>query len=158
MADSWIVLQAGSVGPKLLAIKFLETFVLQFTLDSNDFETCNPEGNGILINNNMSELDFGSYSWWVTFYLDFYSIILCAFVILVFSHYTSDSALTVAMIRQGRLFNVSWIMDGHPVLDPPALISDANRYLGFLLDMLMSASNFPGSLTITGVNRWAFSN
>lgn len=51
------------------------------------------------------------------------------------------------------VFNVSWIVDGHPVLDPPALISDANRYLGLLLDMLLPANNFPGSLTIAGVNR-----
>ncbi|KAI3460094.1 hypothetical protein Pfo_016757 [Paulownia fortunei] len=46
-------------------------------------------------------------------------------------------------------------MDGHPVLDPPALISDANRYLGILMDMLRSASNFPGSLTIAAVNSLA---
>ncbi|KAL6578439.1 hypothetical protein OROMI_010767 [Orobanche minor] len=95
-----IIFEAGSVGPKLSAIKFLETYVLQFTVDSNDFGTYNPEG----------------------------------------------------VLRPGRVFNVSWIMDGHPVLDPPALISDANRYLGILLDTLRSASNFPGSLTITVVN------
>lgn len=59
-ADSWIVLQAGPVGPKLLAVKFLETYVLRFTLDSNDFEKPNPEGNHILINNSMSGLDFGN--------------------------------------------------------------------------------------------------
>ncbi|KAL6504281.1 hypothetical protein OROGR_026204 [Orobanche gracilis] len=98
-----IIFEAGSVGPKLSAIKFLETYVLQFTVDSNDSGTYNPEG----------------------------------------------------MLRPGRVFNVSWIMDGHPVLDPPALISDANRYLGILLDTLRSASNFPGSLTITVVNSLA---
>ncbi|KAL8487780.1 hypothetical protein ACS0TY_024198 [Phlomoides rotata] len=98
-----IIFEGGSVGPKLLAVKFLETYVLRFTLDSNDFETSNPE----------------------------------------------------VMIRQGMVFNVSWIVDGHPVLDPPALISDANRYLGLLLDMLLSASNFPGSLTIAGINSLA---
>lgn len=51
------------------------------------------------------------------------------------------------------MFNVSWIMDSHPVLDSHALMSDANRYLGILLDMLLSASNFPGCVTITAVNR-----
>ncbi|KAL6511189.1 hypothetical protein OROHE_020558 [Orobanche hederae] len=98
-----IIFEAGSVGPKLSAIKFLESYVLQFTVDSNDFGTYNPEG----------------------------------------------------VLRPGRVFNVSWIMDGHPVLDPPALISDANRYLGILLDTLRSASNSPGSLTITVVNSLA---
>ncbi|KAL0322931.1 UNVERIFIED_CONTAM: hypothetical protein Sangu_1912400 [Sesamum angustifolium] len=96
-----IIFEAGSVGPKLLAIKFLERYVLHFTLDSNDLGTYSPE----------------------------------------------------VMIRQGRIFNISWIMDGHPVLDPPALVADANRFLGILLDMLRSASNFPGSLTIAVVNR-----
>lgn len=57
------------------------------------------------------------------------------------------------MMRQGKAFNVSWIMDGHPILDAHVLISDANRYLGILLDMLRSASNHPGSLTIAAVNR-----
>ncbi|XP_057773188.1 uncharacterized protein LOC130992538 isoform X1 [Salvia miltiorrhiza] len=95
-----IIFEAGPLGPKLLAIKFLETFILCFTLDSNEFEMCNPE----------------------------------------------------VMVRQGRMFNVSWIADSHPILNPPALISDANRYLGVLLDMLLSASNFPGCVTITAVN------
>ncbi|KAL6527308.1 hypothetical protein OROGR_016398 [Orobanche gracilis] len=95
-----IIFEAGSVGPKLSAIKFLETYVLQFSVDSNDSI---PEG----------------------------------------------------MLRPGRVFNVSWIMDGHPVLDPPALISDANRYLGILLDTLRSTSKVPGSLTITVVNSLA---
>ncbi|KAK6130549.1 hypothetical protein DH2020_035695 [Rehmannia glutinosa] len=113
---------------KLLAIKFLETYVLQFTLDSNGFGS-NPEG---------------------------LFTILYAFEILIVNLYISDSALPAVMIRPGRVFNVSWIMDGHPVLDPPALVSDANRYLGILLDMLRSANNFPGSLTITAVNRLHF--
>ncbi|KAK6130777.1 hypothetical protein DH2020_035488 [Rehmannia glutinosa] len=120
-----IIFEAGSVGSKLLAIKFLETYVLQFTLDSNGFGS-NPEG---------------------------LFTILYAFEILIVNLYISDSALPAVMIRPGRVFNVSWIMDGHPVLDPPALVSDANRYLGILLDMLRSANNFPGSLTITAVNR-----
>ncbi|KAK6116065.1 hypothetical protein DH2020_008334 [Rehmannia glutinosa] len=120
-----ICVEAGSVGSKLLAIKFLETYVLQFTLDSNDFGS-NPEG---------------------------LFTILYAFEILIVNLYISDSALPAVMIRPGRVFNVSWIMDGHPVLDPPALVSDANRYLGILLDLLRSANNFPGSLTITAVNR-----
>ncbi|KAL3634067.1 hypothetical protein CASFOL_021121 [Castilleja foliolosa] len=98
-----IIFEVGSVGPKLLAIKFLETYVLQFTLDSNDSGTYNSE----------------------------------------------------VTMRPGRMFNISWVTDGHPVLDPPALKSDASRYMGILLDMLHSASNFPGSLTITAVNSLA---
>ncbi|GER40234.1 HEAT repeat-containing protein [Striga asiatica] len=95
-----IIFETTSIGPKLLAIKFLETYVLQFTLDSNDPGPYDPE---------------------------------------------------VAM-RSGKMFNVSWIVDGHPLLDPPSLISDANSYLGILLDMLRPASNIPGSLTIAAVN------
>ena len=51
-----------------------------------------------------------------------------------------------------RTFNVSWLSGGHPILDPVALISDANRTLFVLLDMLQSASNLRGSVTITVVN------
>ncbi|KAL9143939.1 hypothetical protein ABFS82_14G266900 [Erythranthe guttata] len=91
------------VGPKLLAIKFLEIYVLHFTVDSNGSGTQNPE----------------------------------------------------VTIRQGKAFNVSWITDGHPVLDASALISDANRYMCILLDILQSASSFPGSLTIAAINSLA---
>ncbi|XP_051150744.1 uncharacterized protein LOC127265101 [Andrographis paniculata] len=98
-----IIFEVGAIGPKLLAIKFLETYVLLFTLESNDFGMRNPEG----------------------------------------------------MSKQGRLFNVSWIMDGHPILDPPHLMSDANQYLAILLDMLQSANSLPGSLAIACVNSLA---
>lgn len=47
--DFLTILQAGPIGPKLLAMKFIETYVLCFTLDSNEFETCNPEGKSTLI-------------------------------------------------------------------------------------------------------------
>ncbi|KAG6409207.1 hypothetical protein SASPL_132241 [Salvia splendens] len=101
-----IIFEAGPIAPKLLGIKFLETFILCFTLDSTEFEMCNPEGKSIFI-----------------------------------------------MVRQGRMFNISWIAESHPVLNPPALMSDANRYLGIFLEILLSASNLPGSVTITTVNR-----
>lgn len=72
---------------------------------------------------------------------------------MIFNYYSFDSALPVVMVRQGKTFNVSWIANSHPILDPPALISDANRYLGILLDMLLSASSLPGCMTINAVNR-----
>lgn len=95
-----IIFEAGSVGPKLLAIKFLETFILQFTPDTNDSEKVVPE----------------------------------------------------VTSRHGRTFNISMLVDRHPFLDLPALVSDANRYFSILLDLLRSASNLPGSLTISVVN------
>lgn len=54
------------------------------------------------------------------------------------------------------MFNISWIAESHPILNPPALMSDANRYLGIFLEILLSASNLPGCVTITTINRWAF--
>ncbi|KAG6406835.1 hypothetical protein SASPL_134446 [Salvia splendens] len=96
-----IIFEAGPIAPKLLGIKFLETFILCFTLDSTEFEMCNPE----------------------------------------------------VMVRQGRMFNISWIAESHPILNPPALMSDANKYLGIFLEILLSASNLPGCVTITTVNR-----
>ncbi|XP_042009715.1 uncharacterized protein LOC121758371 isoform X2 [Salvia splendens] len=95
-----IIFEAGPIAPKLLGIKFLETFILCFTLDSTEFEMCNPE----------------------------------------------------VMVRQGRMFNISWIAESHPILNPPALMSDANKYLGIFLEILLSASNLPGCVTITTVN------
>ncbi|KAG6422039.1 hypothetical protein SASPL_118600 [Salvia splendens] len=96
-----IIFEAGPIGPKLLSIKFLETFILCFTLDSTEFDMCNPE----------------------------------------------------VIARQGSMFNVSWIADSHPILNPHALMSDANRHLEILLEILLSASKLPGCMTITAVNR-----
>ncbi|EPS73040.1 hypothetical protein M569_01716, partial [Genlisea aurea] len=93
-----VFFEAGPIGPKLIAVKFIETFVLHFTSDSNDFSLHNTEGG---------------------------------------------------------MFNISWVADGHPVLDRPSFVSDANRFLGILLDMLPSASNCPGSLLITTLNSLA---
>ncbi|KAL2471518.1 symplekin [Abeliophyllum distichum] len=98
-----IIFEAGSVGPKLLAIKFLETYILHFTPDTND----------------------------------------------------SEKVVQEVTTRHGRTFNISMLVDRHPVLDLPALVSDANRYFGILLDLLRSASNLPGSLTISVVNSLA---
>ncbi|XP_075516795.1 uncharacterized protein LOC142551442 isoform X1 [Primulina tabacum] len=98
-----IIFEVGTVGPKLLAIKFMEKYVLHFTFHSNDPRTFNPE----------------------------------------------------VMIRPGSEFNISWIIDGHPIVDPSVFVKDATRYLGILLDMLRSASNFLGSLTIAVINSLA---
>ncbi|KAL6317735.1 hypothetical protein AAG906_030489 [Vitis piasezkii] len=92
-----IVLGPGPFGVKILAMKFLETYVLHFTSDANDFEKSSIEGSG-------------------------------------------------------RAFNISWVVGGHPVLDPASLMSDANRIIGVLLTLLQSASSLSGCLTITVVN------
>ena len=55
-----------------------------------------------------------------------------------------------------QAFNISWLVGGHPVLDPVGLESEANRTLDILLNLLRSANSLPGSLTITVVNWWAF--
>ncbi|XP_028109047.1 uncharacterized protein LOC114307827 isoform X2 [Camellia sinensis] len=95
-----ILWEAGSVGTKLLALKFLETYVLLFTSGTGD----------------------------------------------------TEKPASEAVPRNGRAFNVSLLVDGHPVLDPVALTSKANRSLGILLDLLHSASSLPGPLIISVVN------
>ncbi|RDX88032.1 Symplekin, partial [Mucuna pruriens] len=91
-----IALEPGSVGIKLLALKFLETFVLLFTSDISDTEKLATKG-----------------------------------------------------VRQA--VNISWLVGGHPhpVLDPVVLMSDANRTIGILLNLLQSVGSLPGCLTIT---------
>lgn len=95
-----ILWEAGSVGTKLLALKFLETYVLLFTSGTGD----------------------------------------------------TEKPASEAITRNGRAFNISLLVDGHPVLDPVALTSEANRSLGILLDLLHSASSLPGPLIISVVN------
>ncbi|CAL0305619.1 unnamed protein product [Lupinus luteus] len=92
-----IALEPGSVGIKLLALKFLETFALLFTSDISDPEKSITEG-----------------------------------------------------VRQA--VNISWLVGGHPVLDPMVLMSEANKTIGILLNLLQSAGSLPGCLTITIVN------
>ncbi|KAI3860400.1 hypothetical protein MKX03_018196 [Papaver bracteatum] len=92
-----IALESGPVGTKLLAIKFLEMYVLLFTSDAEDDETSSKE-------------------------------------------------------VKGQNFNISWVVGGHPILDPDLLTSEANRSLGYLLDMLRSAKTLPGCVTITVIN------
>lgn len=50
------------------------------------------------------------------------------------------------------MFNISWLIGGHPNLDPIMLMAEANRMLGILIDLLQSSSSLPGALTITVVN------
>ncbi|KAE8125934.1 hypothetical protein FH972_020695 [Carpinus fangiana] len=92
-----IALEPGSVGTKLLALKFLETYVLLFTSDTDELEKPVTEANR-------------------------------------------------------RAFNMSWLVGGHPVLDPVMLMSEANRTLANLLNLLPLTSGLPGSLTITVIN------
>ncbi|CAH9121732.1 unnamed protein product [Cuscuta epithymum] len=93
--------EAVPVGIRLLALKFLETYILLFTPDATDSEK-----------------------------------------------FTSE-----ASTKFRKAVNISWIVGHHSFMDPAALISDANRTVGILLDLLHSASSLPGSLTISVVNR-----
>ncbi|XP_060962678.1 uncharacterized protein LOC115699992 isoform X3 [Cannabis sativa] len=92
-----IALEPGCVATKLLALKFLETYVLLFTSDSSETEAPVAEGSR-------------------------------------------------------RPFNISQLVCGHPVLDSYTLMSEANRTLGILLNLLQSASSLPGPLAISVVN------
>ncbi|KAE9609107.1 putative symplekin [Lupinus albus] len=92
-----IALEPGPAGTKLLALKFLETFVLLFTSDMSDPEKTTTEG-----------------------------------------------------VKQA--VNISWLMGGHPVLDTAVLMSEANRTISILLNLLQAAGGLPGCLTITVVN------
>ncbi|CAL8997639.1 unnamed protein product [Prunus brigantina] len=94
-----IALEPGSVGTKLLALKFLETYVLLFTSDANGSEKP-----------------------------------------------VEDTTASK------RAFNVSWLVGGHPILDPYILMSEANRTVGILLNLLRSAGSLPGCVTIAIVN------
>ncbi|CAH9076996.1 unnamed protein product [Cuscuta epithymum] len=95
--------EAVPVGIRLLALKFLETYILLFTPDATDSEK-----------------------------------------------FTSE-----ASTKFRKAVNISWIVGHHSFMDPAALISDANRTVGILLDLLHSASSLPGSLTISVVNSLA---
>ncbi|KAL9396388.1 hypothetical protein Peur_010641 [Populus x canadensis] len=92
-----IALEPGPVGIKLLALKFLETYILLFTTETTDSDRLVAEGSR-------------------------------------------------------RLFNISWVAGGHPVLDPVSLMSDANKTLVILLDFLWSPGSLPGALMIAVVN------
>lgn len=71
--------------------------------------------------------------------------------ILLFTTETTDSDRLVAEGSR-RLFNISWVAGGHPVLDPVSLMSDANKTLVILLDFLWSPGSLPGALMIAVVN------
>lgn len=95
-----------------------------------------------------------SHLWWIAFLTTFFHISIFS----VFLIWHLQFCFPVVIARQGRMFNISWIADSHPILNPHALMSDANRHLEILLEMLLSASKLPGCVTITAVNRWAFSH
>ncbi|XP_016647720.1 PREDICTED: uncharacterized protein LOC103319410 isoform X2 [Prunus mume] len=95
-----IALEPGYVGTKLLALKFLETYVLLFTSDANG----------------------------------------------------SEKPVAEDTTASKRAFNVSWLVGGHPILDPYILMSEANRTVGILLNLLRSAGSLPGCVTIAIVN------
>ncbi|KAI3872445.1 hypothetical protein MKW92_043117 [Papaver armeniacum] len=90
-----IALDSGPVGTKLLAIKFLEMYVLRLTFDADDDETSS---------------------------------------------------------KEGLNFNIPWVVGGHPILNPELITPEANKSLGYLLDMLRSAKTLPGCVTITVIN------
>ncbi|KAH9609014.1 hypothetical protein KSS87_020563 [Heliosperma pusillum] len=92
-----LVFEPACVGTRLMALKFLECFILQFTPD-----------------------------------------------IVASDRRTSGGS--------ERGFNISWLANGHPVLDALNLSSEANRLFSILLDMLHTSSSIPGPLTIAVVN------
>ncbi|KAL9244024.1 hypothetical protein vseg_017841 [Gypsophila vaccaria] len=92
-----LLFQPVSLGTRLLALKFLECFVLQFTPDSAESDRQTAGG------------------------------VECR-------------------------FNVSLLANGHPVLDVPKLVSEANMLFASLLGMLHSSNSVPGPLTIAVVN------
>ncbi|XP_038898452.1 uncharacterized protein LOC120086087 isoform X2 [Benincasa hispida] len=94
-----IAIEPGSVGKRLLALKYLETYVLLFTSDTNDPQKAISEGNR-------------------------------------------------------DVFNISWLAGGFPILDPVGLMSEANRMLGLLLNLLQTSS-VPGTYTVTVVSSLA---
>ncbi|KAM1203928.1 hypothetical protein ACFX2J_019684 [Malus domestica] len=98
-----IAVEPGSVGTRLLALKFLETYILLFTSEGND------SGKPVIEDTASSRRDF----------------------------------------------NISWLVGGHPILDPYMLMSEANRTLDILLNLLRSSSSLPGSVTIAIVNSLA---
>ncbi|XP_074263726.1 uncharacterized protein LOC141586415 [Silene latifolia] len=92
-----LVFEPACVGTRLMALKFLECFILQFTPD-----------------------------------------------IAASDRRTSGGS--------ERGFNISWVANGHPVLDAVKVSSEANRLFSSLLDILHSSSSIPGPLTIAIVN------
>ena len=49
-------------------------------------------------------------------------------------------------------FNVSWLVQGHPTLNPTMLAYEANKIVALFLDILKSAHALSGSLVITVIN------
>lgn len=137
-------MQPGLVGTKLLALKFLETHVLLFTSDSNDFENFTKEGIAFLFVMAISL----KYFWVMELPL------LFNLYTIWFVFNSLDTVLTLSTIGSKQTFNISWLSGGHPFLDPVSLTSEANRMLGTLMDLLQSACNLPGSVIITVVNWW----
>lgn len=137
-------MQPGLVGTKLLALKFLETHVLLFTSDSNDFENFTKEGIAFLFVMAISL----KYFWVMELPL------LFNLYTIWFVFNSLDTILTLSTIGSKQTFNISWLSGGHPFLDPVSLTSEANRMLGTLMDLLQSACNLPGSVIITVVNWW----
>ncbi|KAG4982931.1 hypothetical protein JHK82_027776 [Glycine max] len=74
------------------------------------------------------------------------------FVLLFSSDIGDTEKLATKGIRQA--VNVEWLVGGHPhpVLDPVVLISDANKTIGILLNLLLLVGSLPTCLTITVVN------
>ncbi|GAB4852463.1 hypothetical protein Ancab_016657 [Ancistrocladus abbreviatus] len=71
--------------------------------------------------------------------------------ILIFTPDTSDSDKS-SSAGQGQPFNIAWLHNGHPVLDPVVLMAESNKFFSTLLDLLRSKNSFPGPLTIAVVN------
>ncbi|KAK9163503.1 hypothetical protein Syun_004405 [Stephania yunnanensis] len=74
--------------------------------------------------------------------------------ILLFSSDANDSEIYV---KEGKVrnFNISWVVGGHPILDPTSLTLEANKSLHILLDLLQLTNTLSGSLIISVINSLA---
>ncbi|KAK9097056.1 hypothetical protein Sjap_022553 [Stephania japonica] len=74
--------------------------------------------------------------------------------ILLFSSDANDSE-TSAKEGKIRNFNISWVVGGHPILNPTSLTLEANKSLHILLDLLQLTNALSGSLIISVINSLA---
>lgn len=59
----------------------------------------------------------------------------------------------VVSAGKGGGFNTTWpVRNHHPALDPAKLMLEANKIVGFLVDLLHSANTLRGCLVIAVIN------
>ncbi|KAI3887897.1 hypothetical protein MKW92_042555, partial [Papaver armeniacum] len=68
--------------------------------------------------------------------------------VLLFTSDANDDETSSNEVK-GQNLNSTWVVGGHPILEPDFLTLEANMSLGYLLGMLRSAKTLPGCVTIT---------